>query len=67
MPTGRIARMPPDKPFFFIKPDEKGKADVFAHKSACQEPYHTYEEGQRVNYEEEQTAKGPRASLVERI
>ena len=39
--------------------------DLFVHFSAIQsEGYKTLNEGQQVEYEEEQTAKGPQASNV---
>jgi cold shock protein len=66
MPTGKIARMPADKPFAFIKPDDGG-SDLFFHKSSCLTPFYQLREGHAVSFEVEQTAKGPRANDVSRI
>ena len=55
------------KGFGFISRDED-KGDVFVHYSAIQAAgYRTLEEGEEVEFEVEQTAKGPQAVNVVRL
>lgn len=62
MTNGTIKKIVPDKGFGFIRgPDE----DVFFHFSALRGvKIEDLMEGQEVQFEEEDTAKGPRAKSV---
>jgi CspA family cold shock protein len=61
--TGTIKWFNADKGYGFIARD--GGADVFVHQSAIQaEGYRTLSEGQRVEFEVEQGAKGAKANNV---
>lgn len=54
------------KGFGFIQ--RKGKSDVFVHFSAIQEDgYRTLEEGQAVEFEVQDSPKGPQAVNVRKI
>lgn len=62
--TGTVKWFNPAKGFGFITRDDGGK-DVFVHFSAIQaEGFRTLDEGQRVEFEVEEGAKGPAASNV---
>jgi CspA family cold shock protein len=62
--TGTVKWFNPAKGFGFITRDDGGK-DVFVHFSAIkQEGFRTLDEGQRVEFEVEDGAKGPAASNV---
>jgi CspA family cold shock protein len=62
--TGTVKWFSRVKGFGFISPDE-GERDVFVHYSAIiGEGYRNLEEGQRVEYNLEQTDKGPQATQV---
>ena len=64
MPVGTVKWYNPTKGFGFITP-EGGGADVFVHVSAVERSgLGTLNEGQRVNFDEEPSAKGPRAGNV---
>ena len=64
MPTGAVKWFNTTKGFGFIQPDEGGD-DVFVHFRAIQgEGYKTLEEGQEVEFELEDGAKGPQAANV---
>jgi cold shock protein len=67
MPEGTVKFFSDDKGFGFITPDEGGK-DLFVHHSAIvAEGFRSLQDNQRVSYEEEQDAKGPRAVNVQVI
>jgi CRISPR-associated protein (TIGR03986 family) len=65
MQTGKVARLHRDKGFGFIQPDAGGRL-VFFHRSAFQGPFESLE-GAPVQFEVEDTEKGPRAVRVSRI
>ena len=62
MPTGTIARLLIDKGFGFIR--DEGGIEHFFHRSSVQGSFDQLNEGQRVSFEEEPSAKGPRAGNV---
>ncbi len=63
MPTGIVKWFDEAKGYGFIASDDGG--DVFVHFSAIQgEGFRSLREGQRVEFEEEQGDKGPRAANV---
>ncbi len=66
---GKVVRIVRDRGFFFIKSDAD-KKDVFAHMSSvAREPGFSFDsiaEGMTVEYEREDSAKGPRAQNVTR-
>ena len=62
MPTGTIKRIARDKGFGFIR-DASGQ-EYFFHRSAVQGTFDALTEGQRVNFDEEDSPKGPRATNV---
>ena len=67
MPTGTIARLLIDKGFGFITPDE-GNRDLFVHHTGIQaDGFRSLSEGARVEYEEEQGDKGPKAVNVVKL
>lgn len=62
--TGRVKWFNSQKGFGFIVPDNGGK-DLFVHFSAIQSSgYKTLKEGQKVEFEIEQTDKGDKAVNV---
>ena len=64
MATGKVKWYSDEKGYGFVQPDDGGP-DVFVHHSVIQTGgYRTLLEGQRVRYESEPDAKGPRATLV---
>lgn len=64
MPSGTVKWFNDAKGFGFIQPDGGG-ADAFAHFSAVQmEGFKTLKEGQRVNFELTQGAKGLMAANI---
>ena len=66
MKKGTVKWFNAEKGYGFISNDEGGE-DVFVHFSAIQaEGYKTLEEGQEVEFEVVQGAKGPQAANVTR-
>ncbi|MBI5106711.1 MAG: cold shock domain-containing protein [Solirubrobacterales bacterium] len=67
MATGTVKWFSDEKGFGFITPDE-GSKDLFVHHSSIvADGYRSLPEGARVNYEEEQGGKGPKAVNVTRL
>ena len=65
--TGTVKKFMDNKGFGFIMPDE-GDDDVFFHQSEIvMEGFRTLEEGQRVEFEVEEGAKGLSAKQVKLI
>jgi CspA family cold shock protein len=63
MPTGTIKRLVRDRGFGFIRDD--GGQEWFFHRSAVGEGgFEQLAEGQRVQFDEEPSPKGPRAANV---
>lgn len=63
MATGEVKFFNDTKGFGFITPDEGGK-DVFVHRSGTKEDLY---EGDKVEYELEQTDRGPSAVNVIKV
>jgi len=62
MSTGTVKMFNEAKGFGFITPDDGGK-DLFVHFSAIQSGgFKTLKQNDRVQYEVEESAKGPRAA-----
>ena len=62
MPAGTIKRLVRDRGFGFIR-DQAGQ-EWFFHRSAVQSSFDQLKEGQPVSFDEEPSAKGPRATNV---
>jgi cold shock protein len=62
MAGGTIKRLVRDRGFGFIRDD--GGQEWFFHRSSVQGSFDELNEGQRVSFEEEPSAKGPRAGNV---
>ena len=66
VPEGKVKWFNEKKGFGFIEQD--GGADLFVHHTAITgEGFKTLSEGQRVSFEVEETAKGPKAKNVRKI
>jgi len=63
MPNGTIARLLIDKGFGFIR-DESGVEHFFHRSSVRQTVFELLREGQRVEFVNEESPKGPRAAEV---
>jgi len=64
MTAGTVKWFSASKGYGFISPDGEGK-DVFVHHSAIEDTGYTeLSEGQRVDFESEEGAKGPQATAV---
>ena len=67
MATGTVKWFNDSKGFGFITPADGGK-DLFAHFSAIQEQgFKSLKEGQKVEFEVQQTPKGPNAASIRPI
>ena len=67
MATGTVKWFSDDKGFGFITPDE-GSRDLFVqHTGIVADGFRTLSEGWRVQYEEEQGDKGPKAVQVTKL
>jgi CspA family cold shock protein len=67
MAQGTVKFFSDEKGFGFITPDEGGK-DLFVHHTAIvAEGFRSLGENQRVSFDTEQDAKGPRAVNVQPI
>jgi CspA family cold shock protein len=62
MPKGTIKRLVRDRGFGFIRDD--GGQEWFFHRSGVQGSFDQLAEGQRVEFDEETSPKGPRAGNV---
>ncbi|WP_193181205.1 cold-shock protein [Nisaea sediminum] len=61
MPTGTVKFFKTDKGYGFITPED-GSRDVFVHVSAVQNSgLATISEGQKLNFEVQEDARGPKA------
>jgi CspA family cold shock protein len=63
MGTGTVKWFNDEKRFGFITPDEGGK-DLFVHQSGIADGGTTLEEGAKVEYESEDSDRGPKAVNV---
>ena len=63
MPSGTIKRLVRDRGFGFIR-DDAGQEWFFHRSAVAQGAFDKLAEGQRVDFDEESSAKGPRAGNV---
>ena len=63
MPSGTIKRLVRDRGFCFIR-DDAGQEWFFHRSAVAQGAFDKLAEGQRVDFDEEASAKGPRAGNV---
>jgi CspA family cold shock protein len=67
MPKGKVKWFNDQKGFGFITPDD-GSKDLFVHHSAIMgDGFKTLAENQEVEYETQQSEKGPRAANVRKV
>jgi len=67
MPRGKVKWFNDQKGYGFITPDGGGR-DLFVHHTAIQaEGFRTLSEGQSVEFEVQEDAKGPRATNVKGV
>ena len=67
MPRGKVKWFNDQKGYGFITPDGGGR-DLFVHHTAIQaEGFRTLSEGQTVEFEVQEDAKGPRATNVKGV
>ena len=66
--TGTVKWFSPAKGYGFITPDAEGSEDVFVHYSALEgSGFRSLEENQKVEFEIEETPKGPQAINVVKL
>lgn len=63
MPSGTIKRLVRDRGFGFIR-DDAGQEWFFHRSAVAAGAFDELAEGQRVSFDEEESAKGPRAGNV---
>ena len=67
MPKGKVKWFNDQKGYGFITPDGGGR-DLFVHHTAIQaEGFRTLSEGQAVEFDVQEDAKGPRATNVRAV
>ena len=68
MKQGTVKWFSRTKGYGFITPDGDAEKDVFVHYSAIQgEGFRNLEQGERVEFEVEDSAKGPQAANVNKV
>jgi CspA family cold shock protein len=66
MPKGTVKFFHQEKGYGYIAPDEGGR-DIFFDSSQVETPNHQISEGQRVEYQNSLTRKGPEAIKVKTL